>query len=321
MGIAAPIYFTEEDNFVNEERKIEGVIPLSEYVLKYGRIAPLVFGIYDYRIVLRIKEEYKNMVSHMFDFHLAVVNGERVDWNKDYVIDNYENFNYTYNLLSSNKSKAVMNAYLNAAVAGEYHELYEKYADNVPYFNSILKHKKIKKLFDCGAYDGDSAHDFARVFSDYECIYEFEPDISNIEKIKNRIKNENISDIVIINKGVWSETTTLRFASEGKSSSSISECGDSSIDVIKLDDMYDEFTADSLIKMDIEGSELEALKGASRVISEISPSLAICVYHKREDMITIPQYIDSLVKTGTYNYYIGYQGVDLAELVFYAIRS
>ena len=56
------------------------------------------------------------------------------------------------------------------------------------------------------------------------------------------------------------------------------------------------------------------------MISNISPSLAICAYHKIEDLITIPQYIESLVVPGTYNYYIGYQGTDLTELVFYAVR-
>ena len=123
----------------------------------------------------------------------------------------------------------------------------------------------------------------------------------------------------IIDKGVWVETKTLYFRSEGKSSSAISDEGDVSIDVIKLDDMYEKFTKNSLIKMDIEGSELEALKGAEKVIREISPALTICVYHKREDLITIPQYIDSLVVPGTYDYYVGYQGLDLAEFVFYAL--
>ena len=111
MGISAPILFTEDDGFVSEERRKEGIIPFSEYSSRYGSMAPLVFGIYDYRIVLRIKKEYKNIISNMFDFHFAVVNGERVDWNKEYVMDNFKLFEHTYNLLSSDKSKEIMNAY------------------------------------------------------------------------------------------------------------------------------------------------------------------------------------------------------------------
>jgi len=50
----------------------------------------------------------------------------------------------------------------------------------------------------------------------------------------------------------------------------------------------------TFIKMDIEGAELAALHGAERVIKQAHPKLAICVYHKIEDIYTIPQYLQSL---------------------------
>ncbi len=71
--------------------------------------------------------------------------------------------------------------------------------------------------------------------------------------------------------------------------------------------------------MDIEGSELDALHGAEKLIREYNPVMAICVYHKEEDLITIPQFINGLVGAGVYNYYLGFHGLDLAELVFYAV--
>ena len=155
--------------------------------------------------------------------------------------------------------------------------------------------------------------------SEYGHIYEFEPDSDNCQKIYNRIEKEGIRDITVINKGVWSETKQLTFQADGISSSSISDVGNVTIDVIKLDDYYDQVTPNSLIKMDIEGSELEALKGAKRIIQDVHPTLAICVYHRIEDLITIPQYINDLVPENIYNYYLSYQGEDLAELVFYAL--
>lgn len=50
----------------------------------------------------------------------------------------------------------------------------------------------------------------------------------------------------------------------------------------------------TLIKMDIEGAELRALKGAKDVIMKNRPKLAICVYHRKEHIIEIYQWIKSL---------------------------
>lgn len=317
-GLEVSHFFVVDDDYIFEENS-EDIMSFSSYIRNYAQISPLVFGFYNYEIIKEKKRKYSNSIPYMYDFHITVVNDVLVDWNYRFIKDNIKEFEELYDILSDYRSRFTLECYLNAAVAGEFDPLYEKCRDTVPYFNSVLEEVNVQKLFDCGAYDGDSIHDYINAYINYKEIYAFEPDKKNIEKIKQRIKNERIHDITIIDKGVWSETTTLHFSSDGNSSSCISENGDTAIDVIKLDDMYDRFDSHSLIKMDIEGSELEALKGAERIITKIHPALAICVYHKKEDLITIPQYIRGLVNEGTYRYHLGYQGLDLAELVFYAI--
>lgn len=70
------------------------------------------------------------------------------------------------------------------------------------------------------------------------------------------------------------------------------------------------------IKMDIEGSELVALKGAKRTICQYKPNLAICIYHKIEDFYMIPKYIKQIVPE--YKLYVKHHTDREWETVLYA---
>ena len=49
-----------------------------------------------------------------------------------------------------------------------------------------------------------------------------------------------------------------------------------------------------MIKMDVEGAEMASLRGAQNTLKKNRPILAICVYHKEEDLLEIPAYVESL---------------------------
>lgn len=279
---------------------------------------PIVFGFYNYPIVC----ERKRLLSdypYVYDFHFAVVNGKRLAWDPVLAKAREAEYRRTYELLSDDRSRNVMQRYLDAATIGEFENLFSECYERQSYFNYIISDLIIDSFIDCGAYDGDSIHDFIDIFPEYKKIIAFEPDRLNLSKLFERKEKEHIQNLTVIDKGVGSQIETLHFQSNGESNSFLNENGDDEIQITTLDEYSSQCTGTTMVKMDIEGAELAALQGAEKLIKEKHPILAICVYHREEDLIAIPQYIHKIAGEGVYDYYLGFHGLDLAELVFYAI--
>lgn len=72
--------------------------------------------------------------------------------------------------------------------------------------------------------------------------------------------------------------------------SKISTDGTSKIATVRIDDILKGDRA-TLIKMDIEGSEYEAILVARETIKKWKPTLALSIYHKKDDILTIPELV------------------------------
>ena len=142
---------------------------------------------------------------------------------------------------------------------------------------------------DGGCYDGKTAVDFTKWASKgYDYIYAFEANANSINICQNTIKQHELKG-KIIDKGLWNKKDTLNFTTNGTSrseASRISEDGNEIIETITLDEILNGKRV-TFIKMDIEGAEYNALLGAEQTIRKWHPRLAICVYHKPEDILEI----------------------------------
>ena len=106
-------------------------------------------------------------------------------------------------------------------------------------------------------------------------------------------------------------------ASNSLSSSIDDESGALKVDLLTIDEVTAGHDV-SFIKMDIEGAELAAFKGAQKTITAHQPILAISLYHKPEDLITIPQFIHELHRD--YRFWLRAHHPRFAyEMVLYAI--
>lgn len=148
---------------------------------------------------------------------------------------------------------------------------------------------------DAGCYDAATAIRFAN-WSDgkYKKILAFEPDAQNAKKCIDNASKNNLRSFDLIPCGLWDKNTIMPFRGGYFTDSCIDEDGTDTVTLTSLDEVVkNEFV--SFIKMDIEGAELNALKGASKIIQRDRPMCAICVYHRPGDVLVIMKYLHGLV--------------------------
>lgn len=152
-------------------------------------------------------------------------------------------------------------------------------------------------IIELGAWQGDTILDFYHYFSKKINSYlAFEPCKSNLTQLSKLLSDSNkiSSTTKIFPVAVGNVNDKLLFDSSSGSASALSENGDTSVDVVKLDD-YIPGHHFNLLKMDIEGAEYEALRGAEEIIKKNQPHMMISLYHCPEDLWRIPDYIYSLM--------------------------
>ena len=114
------------------------------------------------------------------------------------------------------------------------------------------------------------------------------------------------------------ERNFLYFTAESGGSSRVADNGTDKIYVDSLDNIL-QGKAVSFIKMDIEGAELKALYGCKNTLMKYKPKLAICVYHKIDDIVEIPLYLHDVVPE--YIFYMRHYLVRANETVLYAVTD
>lgn len=163
------------------------------------------------------------------------------------------------------------------------------------YFD-VFSPKKDEVFVNAGAFQGETDVDFAKwTNNSYKKIFAFEPMKEDVKICRKCYAENKIENVELFAKGTWSETGYISFV-EGTNQGRIDENGGNRIETIKIDDAVKGFGGSiTFIKMDIEGAELRALQGAKETILRDKPRMAICIYHKSEDLYEIPGYILSLV--------------------------
>lgn len=208
----------------------------------------------------------------------------------------------TYDLLEDSAKEVYVELMANRLAPELAEKSYQDLYTPCDYFNqAFFPITQQENFVDCGAYIGDTIRELLKHVEEFEAIYAFELDKRNFEKLSEYAAAlpENLNEkIELHHAGVLDEYKEVSYGNETQSSKdafSILKTSNKEKAVVeKLDDVLSQKKV-TLIKMDIEGSELQALHGAENIIREQHPKLAICLYHKIEDFWEVPMYLYKLV--------------------------
>lgn len=223
-----------------------------------------------------------------------------------------------YQLFEEKESREIYCACLKHYITKDVYDALESDAE-CPYFNlEIPLAKGYSSFVDCGAYTGDSLLDLLK-YEKCETYIGFEPDLQNFFQLEARVDDfdaeKKPSEIILYPCAISNENEYLSFDSSASESSSLVVGGNIKVPAVKLDDVLKQKCVD-FIKMDIEGAEIAALRGATRIISEQTPDLAICVYHKVTDLWEIPLLLKEMCED--YKFYLRTYNPGAGETVLYA---
>lgn len=225
--------------------------------------------------------------------------------------------------LADQESRDIIHNRCNSFLSGDLSYIDRNVINRHTYFSQeFYSISNEEVLFDCGAFTGDTIEDFVSFTNNkYKKIVAFEPDSKNLVKLKSLVEKENLQNIEISQAATGKENGKISFLVTGNMGAKVVNSEEASksnnmstVDLIKLDNLIDYHP--TLIKMDIEGAELDSLIGATQIIKTQKPKLAICIYHMPFDFYEIPKFLKSLVPE--YKFKVRQHEPGFCETVLYA---
>lgn len=167
-----------------------------------------------------------------------------------------------------------------------------------PYNNELASVKRGDVVIDCGAYLGHFTS--AALAAGAARVIAVEPGSKQVSCLRRTFAAEIAEGkVTVVTEGVWDSEGQLEFRDDGTPDARFTAANPNggkaditaAVPVTTIDAIVRRLglTAVDFIKMDIEGAEQHALRGAAQTLARFKPRLAIAAYHKSEDPAGIPK--------------------------------
>ncbi len=219
-----------------------------------------------------------------------------------YALENAAKLRRVYDLLADDRSRQTFADVINFRISGRIEYLTRCTADDEE-INELIPLTDDEIYVDLGAYNGDTLKEFIdRTGGRFSHIYAAEPDRRNFRKLEKTIAElpgEMQDRITAVNAAAWDDDGQISFAQNSGRNSSAADITNE-----RLSQRAEEtaaVTADTLcgaaatfIKMDVEGAERQALKGAEKAIKS-GAKLICALYHRTDDLFELPLLIHEMM--------------------------
>ena len=200
----------------------------------------------------------------------------------------------------------------------EYYLLRGQYFYNVA--GAVVQPELGDFVIDGGACTGDTALVFSNVVQTGGRVYAFDPVADHLEIMQHNIGNFPYRNVVAMPYGLSDrdvDAPPLVLDRYNPGFRAVHQAVPlRRIDSLVLDGAIERI---DFIKLDVEGSEMETLNGAAQSIQRFKPKMALSLYHKRDDIFEIVNYVR---KTHPfYRLYLGHYTIHAEETVLYCYPS
>ena len=233
-----------------------------------------------------------------------------------YCLENAKKIQAVYDMLADEKSRQTYADVINFKISGKIEYLNNCTSPKEEIYGEIIPLGDNEIFADLGAYNGDTAAEFIEACgSSFRHIYAFEPNPKNFRKLTKNLPDSE--KITLFNAAAGSKNGTVKIsANEGRMSRENGSGKTVEIPVLAVDEAVPENV--TVLKLDVEGGEREAILGAKRHI-ENGAKILCSLYHRNEDMFDLPLLIKSI--NPELKFYVRHQlYIPAWETNLYAVR-